>query len=82
MEAATAHRKGKFTCPVAKAMKAVPTSTESAIDKIRDLENLSLHDQERAHHQHVFLAVPVRGGSTDHIVNKPPSGGFVVSAAS
>jgi len=40
-------------------MKAVPTSTESAIDKIRDLENLSLHDQERAHHQHVFLAVPV-----------------------
>jgi len=52
------------------------------IDKHRVLDDLSTHDQERAHHQLVFLSVPVRGGRTDHIVNKPPSGGFVVSAAS
>jgi myosin-crossreactive antigen len=38
------------------------------------------HDQD-AHQPrlHVFLGLPVKGGSTDHFVNKPPSGGFVVS---
>jgi hypothetical protein len=49
---------------------------------MKNWEDVSLHDQERAHQPLVFLAVPVKGGWTDLIVNKPPSGGFVVSQAS
>jgi len=51
-----------------------------ALDKLREREHLSGHDQDAHHHRLlVFLGLPVRGGSTDHHVNKPPSGGFVVS---
>jgi hypothetical protein len=61
---------------------SVADAQSKRLDKRFVCDEVSAHDQERAHHQHVFLAVPVRGGWTDHNVNKPPSGGFVVSAAS
>jgi len=64
-----------FDCP------EQPNAKEP-IDKKRVLDDSSFHDQERAHLLLVFLAVPVKGGWTDLIVNKPPSGGFVVSQAS
>jgi hypothetical protein len=50
------------------------------LDSNRDRAHGLQHDRH-AHHHHllVFLGLPVKGGSTDHIVNKPPSGGFVVS---
>jgi hypothetical protein len=62
--------------------RALADGQSKRLDKRFVCAEVSAHDQERAHHLHVFLAVPVKGGWTDHIVNKPPSGGFVVSTAS
>jgi hypothetical protein len=54
-----------------------------ALDSISIRAHLIRHDQRpRTHLLHVFLGLPVKGGSTDHIVNEPPSGGFVVFQAS
>jgi hypothetical protein len=50
------------------------------LDNFCNPAHQSPHDRRtRTHLLHVFLGLPVTGGSTDHNVNKPPSGGFVVS---
>jgi hypothetical protein len=53
---------------------------QDTLDKFFGQAHESCHDQYAPNHRrNVFLGLPVKGGSTDHHVNKPPSGGFVVS---
>jgi hypothetical protein len=53
---------------------ATPLLTSTPFQRI----DPSHDDRTRTPRCHVFLGLPVTGGSTDHFVNKPPSGGFVV----
>jgi hypothetical protein len=61
-------------------MRSGKRALTNPLDNIPLRAHLGYHDDPaHDHHCNVFLGLPVKGGSTDHLVNKPPSGGFVVS---